>query len=51
MTLILWLAAVVLAIAGIVALVSGSILWGIILLVAACAVGPGGWSIFKGSRV
>ncbi|BEP12397.1 hypothetical protein acdb102_07080 [Acidothermaceae bacterium B102] len=51
MTLILWLAAVVLAILGIIALVSGSILWGIVLLVVACAVGPGGWSIFKGSRV
>jgi hypothetical protein len=51
MTLILWLAAVVLAIIGIVALINGSIILGIVLIVAACAVGPGGWSIFRGSRV
>ena len=51
MTLILWLAAVVLAIVGIVALFNGSIILGIVLIVVACAVGPGGWSIFRGSRV
>jgi hypothetical protein len=50
MTLILWLAAVVLAIAGVVSLLNGSVIIGIVLLVVACAVGPGGWSIFKGSR-
>ncbi len=48
MALILWLIAVVIAIAGIIALFNGAILWGIILLVVACAVGPGGWSIFRG---
>jgi hypothetical protein len=47
MVTLLWLIAVVIAIAGIVALLRGSIVMGIVLLVVACAVGPGGWSIFK----
>ncbi len=38
--------AVILAIAGIVALIRGSVLMGIILIVAAFVVGPGGWFIF-----
>jgi hypothetical protein len=48
MTLLLWLAAVILVIAGIVTLVSGSVLWGVVLIIVGLAVGPGGWSIFKG---
>ncbi|CAN5423988.1 hypothetical protein BH09ACT10_BH09ACT10_10170 [soil metagenome] len=53
MSLILWIAAVVLVIAGIVTLIGGSVLWGIVLIVVGLAVGPGGWSIFNrgGSRV
>ena len=47
MVTVLWLIAVVIAIAGVVALLRGSILTGIVLLVVACAVGPGGWSIFR----
>lgn len=46
MAFILWIIAVVLAIAGIAELFQGQILWGIVLLVLACAVGPGGWSVF-----
>lgn len=46
---LLWLAAVILAIWGLVDLLQGQIIWGIVLLVAACAIGPGGWSLF-GSR-
>ena len=45
---VLWIIAVILAIWGIITLINGSILWGIILLILAAAVGPGGWSIFKG---
>jgi hypothetical protein len=48
MTFILWVAAVILVIAGIISLFSGSVLWGILLIVVGLAVGPGGWSIFKG---
>jgi len=47
MAFLLWLVAVVLAIWGIVDLFQGQILWGIILLVVACAIGPGGWSIWN----
>lgn len=43
---VLWIIAVIIAIFGIVQLFRGSILAGIVLLVVACAVGPGGWSIF-----
>lgn len=48
MALILWLIAVVLAIVGIVQLIQGQILLGIILLIVACLVGPGGYSVFRG---
>jgi hypothetical protein len=44
---VLWIVAVVLVIAGIVALVRGSILAGIVLIIVGLAVGPGGYSIFK----
>ncbi len=46
MTFILWLIAVVLVIWGIVTLVRGSVLFGILLIVAGLLVGPGGVSIF-----
>jgi hypothetical protein len=42
---LLSLIALVLVIAGIVKIVKGDILVGVILIVLACAVGPGGWSI------
>jgi hypothetical protein len=43
---ILWIIAVVLVIAGIVAIIRGAILWGIILIIVGLLVGPGGVSIF-----
>jgi hypothetical protein len=43
---LIWVLAVIIAIAGVVSLVRGQILWGIALLVLACIVGPGGYSIF-----
>jgi hypothetical protein len=48
MNFLLWIAAVVLAIWGVVAIVQGSFLMGVVLLVVACLVGPGGYSIFRG---
>lgn len=45
---LLWIAAVVLVIAGVVTLIQGSILFGIILIVLGLLVGPGGVSIFNG---
>jgi hypothetical protein len=44
---ILWIIAVIVAVIGVVQLVQGQILLGIILLVVAAAVGPGGFSIFR----
>lgn len=46
MALVLWLVAVVLALVGIIQLIQGQILLGIILIVVACLVGPGGYSLF-----
>ncbi|HET6152022.1 MAG TPA: GPGG-motif small membrane protein [Marmoricola sp.] len=45
MGFVLWLAAVVLVIFGVVELISGAILFGIILIVVGLLVGPGGVSI------
>ncbi|HVM39298.1 MAG TPA: GPGG-motif small membrane protein [Acidimicrobiia bacterium] len=47
----LTIVAVILAIVGIWALLTGSIITGIILLVLAVLVGPGGYSIAGGRRV
>jgi hypothetical protein len=42
---LLWIIAVVLAVVGVVQLIQGQIIFGILLLIAACIVGPGGYSI------
>jgi len=47
MGFLLWLAAVILVIAGIVTLFKGSIILGIVLIIVGFAVGPGGWSVIK----
>jgi fatty acid desaturase len=47
---LLWVIAVIIAIIGIIQLFQGQIIFGIILLVVAAAVGPGGWSIFNRNR-
>ncbi|MGH2771790.1 MAG: GPGG-motif small membrane protein [Actinomycetota bacterium] len=44
---VLWLLAVILAIVGVIQILQGQLLLGIVLLVAAAAVGPGGWSVFN----
>ena len=46
MEFVLWIIAVVLVIAGIVALFRREVLWGIVLIVVGLLVGPGGVSIF-----
>lgn len=50
MYFLLWIAAVVLAIVGIIQLLQGQIILGIVLLIAAAVVGPGGYSIFRPGR-
>jgi hypothetical protein len=47
MATLLWILAVVLVIAGIVAIVRRQLLWGIVLIVVGLLVGPGGVSIFN----
>jgi hypothetical protein len=44
---VLWVIAVILVVAGIVALVRGEILTGVALIIVGLLVGPGGVSIFK----
>jgi hypothetical protein len=43
---LLWILAVILVIAGIVALTRRQYLWGIVLIIVGFLVGPGGVSIF-----
>lgn len=50
MGFLLWIVAAVLVIVGIVQLFQGQIIFGILLIVAGCAVGPGGWSVFNKRR-
>ena len=47
MEFLLWLIAVVLVVAGIVAAVRGALLYGIVLIIVGLLVGPGGVSIFS----
>ncbi len=46
MVTLLWILAVILVIAGIVAIIRGQMLWGIVLIVIGLLVGPGGVSVF-----
>ena len=46
MALLLWILAVVLVVAGVLALFRRQILWGVVLIVVGLLVGPGGVSIF-----
>ena len=46
MVTLLWILAVVLVVAGIVAIVRGQLLWRIVLIVVGLLVGPGGVSVF-----
>jgi len=48
MELILWILAVVLVVAGVLALFRRQILWGVVLIIVGLLVGPGGVSIFTG---
>ena len=46
MELLLWILAVILVVAGILALFRRQILWGVVLIIVGLLVGPGGVSIF-----
>ena len=44
---VLWVIAAILVIIGIVQLFQGQLLWGILLIIVGCLVGPGGVSVFN----
>jgi hypothetical protein len=46
MEFLLWILAVVLVVAGVMALFRRQLLWGIILIIVGFLVGPGGVSVF-----
>ncbi|WP_167854434.1 GPGG-motif small membrane protein [Brevibacterium sp. S111] len=46
MGIILWIIAALLVISGVFAILRKQILWGIVLIVVGCLVGPGGVSLF-----
>jgi hypothetical protein len=46
MATLLWIIAVILVVAGIVALVRRQLIWGIVLIILGLLIGPGGVSIF-----
>jgi hypothetical protein len=48
MGFILWILAVILAVGGVIQLFDGQLLLGIVLLVLAAGIGPGGYSFFRG---
>lgn len=47
---VLWIIAAILVIVGIVQLFQGQIIFGIVLIILGCLVGPGGYSVFKNRR-
>lgn len=47
MVTLLFILAVLLFVFGVVRIISGDLLVGVILIVLACLVGPGGYSIFR----
>lgn len=47
MGILLWLIAAVLVIVGIVQLLQGQFIFGVVLIIVGCLVGPGGYSIFN----
>ncbi|MBA2417366.1 MAG: GPGG-motif small membrane protein [Nocardioidaceae bacterium] len=50
MATILWILAVILVVAGIVAIVRKQLLWGVVLIIVGLLVGPGGVSIFASGK-
>ncbi len=44
---VLWVIAAIIVIVGIVQLIQGQIIFGVVLIIIGCLVGPGGYSIFK----
>ena len=47
---LLWIIAVIIVVVGIVQILQGQVIFGIVLIVIGCLVGPGGHSIFRNRR-
>lgn len=47
---LLWIIALIVGIIGVVQLLQGQIILGVVLIVAAFLIGPGGYSIFRTRR-
>ena len=47
---LLWIVAAILVVVGIVQLFQGQIIFGVVLIIAGCLVGPGGYSVFRNRR-
>jgi len=47
---VLWIIAAILVIVGIIQVIQGQIIFGIVLIVVGCLVGPGGYSVFRNRR-
>ena len=45
--MLIFVLGVILAVAGVIQLLQGQIIFGIVLLIVACLVGPSGYSIFR----
>lgn len=48
--MILWILAAIVAIVGVIQLLQGQLLFALVLFIAAALIGPGGYSVFRGSR-
>ena len=46
MAIVLWILAALIVVSGVFAILRKQILWGVVLIVVGCLVGPGGVSIF-----
>jgi membrane protein required for beta-lactamase induction len=44
---LLWVIAAILVVVGVVQLFQGQIIFGVVLIIAGCLVGPGGYSVFN----
>ena len=44
---LLWIIAAILVVVGIVQIFQGQVIFGIVLIVIGCLVGPGGYSVFN----
>ena len=48
--MVIFVLALIVAVAGVVQLLQGQLILGIVLLIVACLVGPSGYSIFRDRR-